>query len=76
MGMRVASAKDGFDGLSKLTDPAAWADDDPPYLFALVDMGMPGMDGCEMARRDLTMPQSLALPSLFICSAPVSWAAC
>jgi CheY-like chemotaxis protein len=51
MGMRVASAKDGIEGLAKLTDSTVWDEDDPPFLFALVDMAMPGMDGCEMARR-------------------------
>ena len=53
MGLRVASAKDGAEGLSKLTDPSVWAEsgDEPPFLFALVDMIMPVMDGCEMARR-------------------------
>ena len=58
VGMRVTTAKDGLEGLEKLTDPTAWVEgQEPPFLFALVDMSMPGMDGCEMVRRASAPPE-------------------
>ena len=55
-------AKNGREGLDKLTDPTGWADGVPPFLFALVDMAMPEMDGCEMTRRASASRQILRYP--------------
>ena len=47
---QVTTAKDGVEGLAALTDEAAWAAG-PPFWLALIDLHMPNLDGCEMARR-------------------------
>ncbi len=50
-GMRCDAASSGEEALGML---AAAAERDEPYPLAILDQHMPGMDGCELARRIMT----------------------
>ena len=62
-GMRAEAATDGASALGLLISAAA-ADD--PFMAALVDMAMPGMDGLEMARRKVAVAELASTRTLLL----------